>query len=214
MSTTLVGEDVGGGHGWRWMFLSAFVIAADQLSKHYIVGHFGEFEVTSVLPVLDITLMHNVGAAFSLLASASGWQRWFFIALAGIVSIGLSVWLVRLPASARMLTAAGLALVLGGALGNVNDRIRDGQVTDFIDFHIAMGGREHHWPTFNVADIAICVGVGLMALDMFTSRRGDPGAQIHRSLAREPLPDADPPPPVDPPPPATSEMAAPVETKV
>jgi signal peptidase II len=167
MSTTLVGEDVGGGHGWRWMFLSAFVIAADQLSKHYIVGHFGEFEVTSVLPVLDITLMHNVGAAFSLLASASGWQRWFFIALAGIVSIGLSVWLVRLPASARMLTAAGLALVLGGALGNVIDRIRLGSVVDFIHFHWDRA----YFPAFNVADSAITVGAALLLLDALLDGR-------------------------------------------
>jgi signal peptidase II len=168
MSTTLARDAVGSGHGWRWLFLSALVIAADQISKHYIVEHFGEFEVASVLPVLDITLMHNVGAAFSLLASASGWQRWFFIALAGVVSVGLGIWLVRLPATARMLTAAGLALVLGGALGNVIDRIRLGSVVDFIHFHWDRA----YFPAFNVADSAITVGAALLLLDaLLDSRR-------------------------------------------
>ncbi len=168
MSTTMAREGLGLGHGWRWLFLSAFVILADQLSKRYIVGHFGEFEVTNVLPVLDITLMHNVGAAFSLLASASGWQRWFFIVLACGVSLGLAIWLVRLPATARMLTAAGLALVLGGALGNVIDRIRLGSVVDFIHFHWDRA----YFPAFNVADSAITVGAALLLLDaLLDSRR-------------------------------------------
>jgi signal peptidase II len=157
----------GSGNGWRWMLLSALVIAADQLSKRYIVDHFGEFEVTSVLPVLDITLMHNVGAAFSLLASASGWQRWFFIVLACGVSVGLAWWLVRLPATARSLTAAGLALVLGGALGNVIDRIRLGSVVDFIHFH----WDQAYFPAFNVADSAITVGAALLLLDAFLDGR-------------------------------------------
>ncbi len=88
-----------------------------------------------MLPVLDITRMHNVGAAFSFLASASGWQRWLFIGLALVVSIGIIVWLLRLKSGAHGLLACGLALVLGGALGNVIDRIRLGYVVDFIHFH-------------------------------------------------------------------------------
>src|SRR6266849_4425078 len=95
-----------------WLLLSAFIVLLDQVSKGYITRHYGEFEFTRVLPVLDITRMHNVGAAFSFLASASGWQRWVFIGLAVSVSIAIIVWLVRLPGSASLLLAAGLALVL------------------------------------------------------------------------------------------------------
>jgi len=158
------GTEQGGlahGNGWRWMLLSVLIVILDQLSKFYIAGHYGEFEYTRLLPVLDITLMHNVGAAFSFLASASGWQRWFFIALAVSVSVAIAWWLARLPPSAHKLTAAGLALVLGGAVGNVVDRIRIGSVVDFIHFH----WHQAYFPAFNVADSAITVGAGLLLLD-------------------------------------------------
>ena len=150
-----------GNTGWRWMLLSALVVIADQVSKNYIVGHFEEFEVKTLLPVLDITLVHNVGAAVSFLASASGWQRWFFIVLACGVSIGIGAWLIRLPANARKLTAAGLALVMGGAIGNVIDRFRLGSVVDFIHFHWDRA----YFPAFNVADSAITVGAAFLLLD-------------------------------------------------
>ena len=153
--------------GWRWMLLSVLVIVADQLSKSYIVAHYGEFEYTAVLPVLDITLMHNVGAAFSFLASASGWQRWFFIALAVSVSVALAIWLCRLAAGAHKLLAAGLALVLGGAVGNVIDRIRLGSVIDFIHFH----WDQAYFPAFNVADSAITVGAACLLLDALLDAR-------------------------------------------
>lgn len=152
---------VRGTNGWRWMLLSALVVIADQVSKNYIVGHFEEFEVKTLLPILDITLVHNVGAAFSFLASASGWQRWFFIVLACGVSIGIGAWLIRLPANARKLTAAGLALVMGGAIGNVIDRFRLGSVVDFIHFHWDRA----YFPAFNVADSAITVGAAFLLLD-------------------------------------------------
>src|ERR1700675_2556114 len=108
-----------GGRAANWLLLSALIVLADQLSKSYIAQHFGEFEFITVLPILDITRMHNVGAAFSFLASASGWQRWVFIGLAVLVSIGITIWLIKLPRDVHALLAAGLALVLGGALGNV-----------------------------------------------------------------------------------------------
>ena len=144
-----------------WLLLSAVVVLADQLSKAYIAGHYLEFEFTRILPVLDITCMHNVGAAFSFLASASGWQRWVFIGLAVVVSIGITVWLIRLPRSTHPLLAAGLALVLGGAVGNVIDRIRLGYVVDFIHFH----WERAYFPAFNVADSAITVGAACLLLD-------------------------------------------------
>jgi signal peptidase II len=150
-----------------WLVLSAVVVLADQLSKSYIAQHFGEFEFITVLPVLEITRMHNVGAAFSFLASASGWQRWVFIGLAGVVSLGIIVWLLRLRRGAHSLLACGLALVLGGALGNVIDRIRLGHVIDFIHFHWDRA----YFPAFNVADSAITVGAACLLLDALLEGR-------------------------------------------
>jgi signal peptidase II len=151
-----------------WLLLSTLVILADQASKAFIAGHYLEFEFTRILPVLDITCMHNVGAAFSFLASASGWQRWLFIGLACVVSVGITFWLVRLPRGTHALLAAGLALVLGGALGNVIDRIRLGYVIDFIHFH----WERAYFPAFNVADSAITIGAACLLLDaLFEAKR-------------------------------------------
>jgi signal peptidase II len=111
--------------------------------------------------------MHNVGAAFSFLASASGWQRWVFIGLAVVVSIAITIWLLRLPRAASPLLAAGLALVLGGAVGNVIDRIRLGYVIDFIHFH----WDQAYFPAFNVADSAITVGAACLLLDALLEAR-------------------------------------------
>ena len=156
------------GRAHTWLLLSACVVLADQLSKAYITRHFMEFEFTRILAVLDITCMHNVGAAFSFLASASGWQRWLFIGLAGVVSIGIIIWLIKLPRGTHALLAAGLALVLGGALGNVIDLIRLGYVIDFIHFHWDRA----YFPAFNVADSAITVGAACLLLDaLFESKR-------------------------------------------
>src|SRR3979411_948176 len=130
-----------------WMLLSASGVIADPLSKTDMTKQLLAFEFVRILPVLDITCMHNVGAAFSFLASASGWQRWVFIGLAVVVSIGITIWLFRLPRGAHALLAAGLALVLGGAIGNVIDRIRLGYVIDFLHFH---WDREY-FPSFNVS---------------------------------------------------------------
>ncbi len=149
------------GRAEAWLLLSALVVLADQVSKAYIAGHFLEVEFVRILPVLD------VGAAFSFLASASGWQRWVFIGLAVVVSIGITVWLFRLPRGAHPLLAAGLALVLGGAIGNVIDRIRLGYVIDFIHFH----WERAYFPAFNVADSAITVGAACLLLDAFFEAR-------------------------------------------
>jgi signal peptidase II len=154
-----------------WLVLSALVILADQVSKNYIADHFGEFEFIKVLPILDITRMHNVGAAFSFLASASGWQRWVFIGLAVVVSIGICIWLLR-ARRANGLLACGLALVLGGAVGNLIDRIRLGHVIDFIHFHWDRA----YFPAFNVADSAITVGAACLLLDALLEGRRKPDA--------------------------------------
>jgi signal peptidase II len=154
------------GRAAAWLLLSALVVLADQVTKSYITTHYGEFEFTPVLPILDITLMHNVGAAFSFLATASGWQRWLFIGLAVAVSIAIVAWLWRMPRSHRLL-AGGLALVLGGAVGNVIDRIRLGYVVDFIHFHWDRA----YFPAFNVADSAITVGAACLLLDALIEPR-------------------------------------------
>src|SRR5258708_22764234 len=111
--------------------------------------------------------MHNVGAACSFLASASGWVRWVLIVLAVVVSIGITIWLFRLPRGAHPLLAAGLGLVLGGAIGNVIDRTRLGYVIDFIHFH----WERAYFPAFNVADSAITVGAACLLLDAFFEAR-------------------------------------------
>jgi signal peptidase II len=152
---------------WPWLGLSALVILADQITKSVIEHRLGLFDVVSIFPVLDITRLHNSGAAFSFLADASGWQRWFFTALSLAVSVGLIVWICRSPRRGQTLAVAGLACVLGGALGNVIDRIRMGHVVDFIHAH--WGGA--YFPAFNVADSAITVGAALLLLDAFLEAR-------------------------------------------
>jgi len=160
------------GRAASWLLVSVLVVLADQASKYYITQNFGEFEHITLLPVLDITRMHNVGAAFSFLATASGWQRWVFIGLAGVVSVGIIVWLLRLRERAYGLLSCGLALVLGGALGNVIDRIRLGYVIDFIHFHWDRA----YFPAFNVADSAITVGAACLLLDALFEGKRKPDA--------------------------------------
>jgi signal peptidase II len=147
-----------------FLALSVVVIALDQLSKFAIERGLALYQSVTVLPVLEITRLHNPGAAFSFLADAAGWQRWLFTALALIVSVALVLWLSRIERGSRVLASA-VALILGGALGNVIDRLRLGQVIDFINVHWA----QHYFPAFNVADSAICVGAGLLLLDTWLS---------------------------------------------
>lgn len=145
----------------NWLWLSLGVLALDQWTKHLILDRFEQFEERFVLPVLDIVRWHNEGAAWSLLAEAGGWQRWFFITLGIGVSVGILIWLRQLPAKGQARIAAGLAIVMGGALGNVVDRIRLGYVVDFIKVHYG----DWVFPAFNLADTAITIGAGLLILD-------------------------------------------------
>ncbi len=149
------------GGAWRWLAATLLVIALDQWTKQYIVAHFTQFEFLTVLPVLQITHLHNTGAAFSFLANESGWQRHFFIVLALSVSIAILLWILSLPRRGARMLSLGLALVLGGALGNVIDRMRLGYVIDFIHVH----WQDAYFPAFNVADSSITVGAALLLLD-------------------------------------------------
>jgi signal peptidase II len=151
----------------RWLWLSLAVIIADQLTKGLIIRGFELYEVVDILPVLEITRLHNTGAAFSLLAQESGWQRWFFIGLAAIVSGGIVIWLMRLPRDSAAFLPAALSLVLGGALGNVVDRVWHGHVIDFLHFH----WNAAYFPAFNLADTAITIGAGLLILDAILEGR-------------------------------------------
>jgi signal peptidase II len=145
----------------NWLWLGVAVMALDQWTKWLIVERFDLHQEYVVLPVLDIMRLHNTGAAFSFLSDAGGWQRWVFIGLGVAVSAGILVWLRRLPAKGEGLLASGLSLILGGALGNVIDRVLHGHVIDFIRVHYG----EHYFPAFNVADSAITIGAALIILD-------------------------------------------------
>jgi len=141
-----------------WLAVSAVIIALDQLTKHIALGALQPYAPHEVIPgLLNWTLAFNTGAAFSFLHDAGGWQRWLFSALAITVSLVLIVWLRRLPRS-DWRTALPLSLVIGGALGNLVDRVRFGHVTDFIEVYY----RQWSWPAFNIADSAICVGAVLL----------------------------------------------------
>jgi signal peptidase II len=143
----------------RWLVLSVVIVIADLASKAWIEHAFAPGEVQRITSFFNLVLVYNTGAAFSFLAGAGGWQRWFFMGVSAIVSIVI-VWMLRKHGEERLLASA-LALVLGGALGNLYDRATIGQVVDFVQLHAA----GYYWPAFNVADSAISVGVALLIWD-------------------------------------------------
>lgn len=145
------------------LLVSLLIIVADQIVKHWFNNNFLMYQQLVVIPdFFSFTLAYNKGAAFSFLSSAGGWQRWFFMAIAAGVSAVLIGWLARLEGKQKM-QAVALTLILGGAVGNLVDRIFLGHVVDFILVHYK---REWFFPAFNIADIGITVGAGLMILDM------------------------------------------------
>jgi signal peptidase II len=144
---------------WPWLAIALAVILLDQLTKTLILGFFELGDSRSVTSFFNVVRVHNTGAAFSFLAGASGWQRWFFVGL-GLVAAVLIVWMLRSHGGQRLFAWA-LALILGGALGNVIDRLLHGHVVDFIQVHY--GG--WYFPAFNVADSAISVGAACLILD-------------------------------------------------
>lgn len=145
----------------RWLMLAGGVVVVDQITKHWILDRYALFQSEAITPFFNLVLVMNSGAAFSFLAGAGGWQKWFFIVLAVAVSIWLLV-MLRQHATERLLPAA-LATILGGAIGNLIDRLLFDAVVDFLDFHCA----GYHFPAFNVADSAITIGVFLMLIAEF-----------------------------------------------
>ena len=160
---------VGQPSGWRWLPITVAVIGLDQFVKVWIVEHLALYRTVRVLPVLDITLTYNRGAAFSFLAQASGWQQWLFAVLAVIVAAGITLWLRRLNGRTQRTLCISLSLIMGGALGNLIDRVRIGHVVDFI---IAHWHRVYFPWAFNIADSAITVGAVLLFLDAWVESRG------------------------------------------
>ena len=167
----------------RWLWISIAVIGLDIATKQWALASLAHYQSVPVLPYFDLTLMFNPGAAFSFLSDQGGWQRWFFTVVASLAAIGLTVWLAKLGTNER-LVAAALSLIIGGAVGNLVDRVLYGHVIDFIDlYYVAdsclpfFGGlikesvTQCHWPAFNIADSAISTGVVLMLADAFVNKK-------------------------------------------
>lgn len=151
---------------WKWLLLAAAVLFADRISKMLVVNSFVRGEELPVTSFMSLVLAYNSGAAFSFLAGEPGWQRWFFAVIAVVASIFLVYMLKR--GGGRILSA-GFALILGGALGNLWDRIAIGKVVDFLLFHYSGWS----WPAFNVADSAITVGAAFLIIDSFRQKRAN-----------------------------------------
>lgn len=152
--------------GLRWLWLSAFIIALDWLTKFYFIKTMWMGQSKTILPFMNFTLVYNQGAAFSFLNSQGGWQQWLFGAIAVVVCVFILLWLAQLRG--KPVTSAALALIFAGAIGNLYDRLSYGYVIDFIDLHAG----HWHWPVFNVADSAIVIGVILLiVVTVFADRK-------------------------------------------
>ena len=152
---------------WPWLSLALIICMADQFTKTLILGYYKLGDSTQVLSFFNVVRVHNTGAAFSFLANAGGWQRWFFTSI-GIVATISIVWMLRSHAGQKLFAFA-LACILGGAVGNVVDRLLHGYVVDFLDFHWG----SWHFPAFNIADTGITIGAACLILDeILRVRRG------------------------------------------
>lgn len=152
----------------QWIWISILVIVFDQLTK-LLADHFLQYhQPVDVMPMFNLTLMYNKGAAFSFLANAGGWQRWFFLILTSAVSVFIYLWINKLKTH-QVLQYSALALILGGAIGNLIDRAIYGHVIDFLDVYF----QQHHWPAFNIADSAITVGAILLIYDTLKNPHED-----------------------------------------
>ncbi len=146
----------------QWAWITLLVIILDQATKILADFYLNYHQPVAIVPLFNFTLMYNKGAAFSFLSNAGGWQRWFFITLSFVISIVLYVWIGKLRSDQKLQTIS-LAMILGGAIGNLIDRSIYGHVIDFLDVYY----QQHHWPAFNIADSAISIGAVLLIFDSF-----------------------------------------------
>ena len=169
----------------NWLLIAVLLTSIDQLSKRAIEASLTFGEPVSILPFFNLRLVYNTGAAFSFLSEAGGWQRWFFVLLSSVVCIYILYWLKSLKSHERFM-GLSLVLILSGALGNLIDRAIYGKVTDFLDvfysatsdcipFFFYLPSGTCHWPTFNIADILITIGAGLLLLDLFRQQPNEHG---------------------------------------
>lgn len=159
---------------WPWFLLSLVVIGCDQGAKYLALYHLSPYDPKPILPLLNFTLAYNTGAAFSFLSQAGDWHQWFFLGFSLIMSGVLIVWIWRTNHAARTQLCA-LSLILGGAIGNLIDRAHLGSVVDFVDVYIGA----YHWPVFNVADSAICVGAALLFFELIGSKQSKKEEGMH-----------------------------------
>lgn len=145
-----------------WFFLSIAVLILDQLSKYWVSLHLIPYTPVPVIPMFNLTLAYNTGAAFSFLSASGTWHHWFFAIFGVLVCIILIIWLLRSDSMLKLQSVA-ISLILGGAVGNLLDRALHGHVIDFIDLYY----KHYHFATFNIADSAICIGAALLILDLF-----------------------------------------------
>jgi len=161
----------------KWLWVTGLVVILDQITKQIseatlVLCKYYPCTSVEVMPMFDFTLMYNRGAAFSFLNDAGGWQRWAFSAIAIVVSIFIFTWIKKLKPSEKWIAIA-LALILGGALGNVIDRLLFGYVIDFIHWYIETDGVKHYWPAFNIADSAISIGATMLIIDMLRNLKNN-----------------------------------------
>lgn len=157
----------------KWLWLTLLVVVLDLSTKAVVSHYFNLYETLVIIPGwFNLTLAHNAGAAFSFLANESGWQRWFFALIALSVSVVIFFWIKRLQSHEKWL-AISLALILGGALGNLWDRLTLGYVVDFLDVYYQNSTtlKTLHWPAFNIADSAISIGAAMLIIDAFTGKQ-------------------------------------------
>lgn len=151
--------------GWRFLWLSVLVLVTDQYTKAVVLENIELYQSIQILPFFNLTHVYNFGAAFSFLHDAGGWQRWFFSAIAFLVS-GLVLWWSKQTSKEQIILPVAFSLITGGAIGNAYDRLVHGYVIDFLVLYY----QNWYWPAFNVADSAICIGAVLLIVDMFKNK--------------------------------------------
>jgi len=151
---------------WKWLWISLIIFVLDLWTKDLVSSSIVLNDKFPVFPGFNLVLYHNYGAAFSFLSDAGGWQRWFFTIISSVISLLLFAWILRLKRP-QLLLAVAISFVLGGALGNLYDRVTLGYVVDFLEFYVL----DYYWPAFNVADSAVFIGASLFALDIYKEHR-------------------------------------------